>query len=73
MNVLNHEIEKIAVYVRPDQDRKMEKLKFKAKIDKRATINKSEIVRLALDVLFNNKDHDKLIEEITEIKKENLN
>lgn len=49
---LNFEAEKIPCYIRPDQSKTLEKIKYKGRIEKDMKIPKTEIIRAALDSFF---------------------
>lgn len=61
MNRLNYTPQNMLISVRPDQNKTLERIKFES-IQKEMKTPKSEIIRTALDVLF-----EKSIDEILEL------
>ncbi|MCZ3365399.1 MULTISPECIES: hypothetical protein [Methanobacterium] len=52
MRSLNFETEKMQCYIRSDQVKILEKIKYEGRIEKDMKIPKTEIIRTALDNLF---------------------
>lgn len=52
MKPLKFKVERIPCYIRSDQAQTLEKIKYEGRIEKDMKIPKTEIIRVALDSLF---------------------
>lgn len=68
MRELPYEVERIPCYIRLDQAKRIERIKYEGRMEKDMKIPKAEIIRTALDALF-----EMSIEEILELLSKRAN
>lgn len=65
MKMLDFEPVEIKAYIKPNQDKTLERIKYEGKIKKDMKIPKTEIIRTALDLFFEMSD-EKILEMLTD-------
>lgn len=65
MKILDFEPIEVKAYIKPDQAKTLERIKYKGRIEKDMKIPKTEIIRTALDSFFEMSD-DEILELLTQ-------
>ena len=68
MKILDFEPIEVKAYIKPDQAKTLERIKYEGRIEKDMKIPKTEIIRVALDSFF-----EMSVDEILELLSERVN